>query len=152
MSVIHRRWSVVALAVLVAFASRAASPAFAAEASIKLDPHELAKNVTIYRDSYGMPHIDGKDDKSTLFGFGYCQAEDYFWQIEDSYVMGLGRYCELYGKQFLGKDMRNRAFEIPQRSKEDYEKLDPEPREGAPHLSPASTTTSTPTPRSNRAC
>src|SRR5262249_51889875 len=84
---------------------------------------------TIYRDSYGMPHIDGPDDKSVLFGFGYCQAEDYFWQIEDSYVMGLGRYSELYGKQFLSKDMRNRAFEIPQRSKEDFDKLDPQPRD-----------------------
>ena len=77
--------------------------------------------MTIYRDKYGMPHIDGKTDEAVLFGFGYCQAEDYFWQIEDSYVMGLGRYAELYGKPVLPKDIRTRAFEIPQRSKEDFE-------------------------------
>jgi penicillin amidase len=33
---------------------------------------------------------------------------------------------ELYGKQYLGKDTRNRAFEIPRRSKEDFQKLEPE--------------------------
>ncbi len=97
-------------------------------AETTLDPKALAESVTIYRDAYGMPHIDGPNDDSVLFGYGYAQAEDYFWQIEDSYVMGLGRYSELYGKQFLAKDKRNRAFEIPQRSKADYEKLDPEPR------------------------
>jgi acyl-homoserine-lactone acylase len=90
-----------------------------------LDHHELAQQVTIYRDRYGMPHIDGKTDEAVLFGFGYCQAEDYFWQIEDSYVMGLGRYAELYGKPELSKDTRNRAFEIPQRSKADFDNLDP---------------------------
>jgi acyl-homoserine-lactone acylase len=121
---------VVGLAVFMGFMVRAGAPAFAAgEVQTKVDPRALAKSVTIYRDDYGMPHIDGPNDKSVLFGFGYCQAEDYFWQIEDSYVMGLGRYCELYGRQFLSKDMRNRAFEIPQRSKEDYEKLELQPRE-----------------------
>lgn len=122
------RWFILALMVFAGFVSGASGSAFAGDASSKLNPRELAKSVTIYRDAYGMPHIDGANDKAVLFGFGYCQAEDYFWQIEDSYVMGLGRYCELYGRQFLAKDMRNRAFEVPQRSKEDYEKLDPEPR------------------------
>lgn len=107
-------------------ASTFANRTLAAETT--LDPKALAQSVTIYRDAYGMPHIDGLNDDSVLFGYGYAQAEDYFWQIEDSYVMGLGRYSELYGKQFLAKDKRNRAFEIPQRSKADYEKLDSQPR------------------------
>lgn len=106
------------------------SPAALAEdlSSGVLDARQLASQVTIYRDAYGMPHIDGKNDQATVFGFGYCQAEDYFWQLEDSYAMGLGRYAELYGKQFLAKDLRNRAFEVPQRAKEDFEKLEPLPR------------------------
>ncbi len=127
MSTTQRRCLVLVLPVLFGFIACRPGSAFADD-SAKVDPRALAKSVTIYRDSYGMPHIDGPTDKAVLFGFGYCQAEDYFWQIEDSYVMGLGRYCELYGRQFLAKDVRNRAFEIPQRSKEDFEKLDPEPR------------------------
>lgn len=87
---------------------------------------QLAKSVTIHRDAWGVPHIEGPTDESVVFGFGYAQAEDYFWQIEDSYVMGLGRYSELYGDKGLKSDMINRAFEIPQRSQEDYAKLAPD--------------------------
>ena len=43
----------------------------------ELDPKVLAQSVTIYRDAYGMPHIDGPNDESVLFGYGYAQAEDY---------------------------------------------------------------------------
>src|SRR4051794_30978951 len=50
----------------------------------------LARGVTIYRDSYGVPHIHGQTDAHVVFGFAYAQAEDYFWQIEDSYILGLG--------------------------------------------------------------
>ncbi len=123
-SAVGRTFAVFALATaLVPLVARAADN-FESE----LDPNVLAQSVTIYRDAYGMPHIDGPNDEAVLFGYGYAQAEDYFWQLEDSYALGLGRYSELYGKQFLAKDKRNRAFEIPQRSKVDFEKLDPEPK------------------------
>ncbi|MEX0679359.1 MAG: penicillin acylase family protein [Pirellulales bacterium] len=131
MNFFRRRFNAVAFGLTLAagFACSGRAQVLADEsAESTLDPRALAGSVTIYRDAYGMPHIDGPTDVAVLFGFGYCQAEDYFWQLEDSYSMGLGRYAELYGKQFLAKDMRNRAFEIPTRSKEDYEKLDPQPR------------------------
>lgn len=128
-----RRWfvaSALGLTFAVGIACFGFSPALADDrADSTLDPRTLARSVTIYRDAYGVPHIDGPTDEAVLFGFGYCQAEDYFWQLEDSYMMGLGRYAELHGRQFLPKDMRNRAFEIPQRSKADYEKLDRQPRQ-----------------------
>lgn len=109
-------------------ASLLSAAAMADDAGTSIDPKQLAREVTIYRDAYGTAHIDGKTDAAVVFGFGYCQAEDNFWQIEESYAMGLGRLAELYGKQFVQKDFRNRAFEIPQRSKADWEKLEPEPR------------------------
>jgi len=126
-----RRRFVWGLPIVCGFVLCLGGTALADDATSKIDSRELATSATIYRDNYGMPHIDGPTDKSVLFAFGYCQAEDFFWQIEDSYVMGLGRYCELYGRQFLAKDMRNRAFEVPQRSKADFDKLDPEPRAAA---------------------
>jgi len=120
------RFAALGLIVVLVFGARCVAAEERSEET--LDPRELARSVTIYRDAYGMPHIDGPTDAAVLFGFGYCQAEDYFWQLEDSYVMGLGRYAELYGRQVLAKDVRNRAFEIPQRSKEDYDKLEPQSR------------------------
>ncbi len=85
---------------------------------------ELAKRVTIYRDDFGVPHIFGEDDESTFFGFGYAQAEDYFWQVEDAYILALGRYSEVHGPQGINSDLLNRAFEIVPRSQRDFAALD----------------------------
>ncbi|MGE0605684.1 MAG: penicillin acylase family protein [Pirellulales bacterium] len=92
-------------------------------------PRQLAASVTIYRDAHGVPHIDGPTDASVVFGFAYAQAEDYFWQIEDTYILCLGRYAEVYGPQGLNSDLLNRAFEITSRARADYELLEPELRE-----------------------
>jgi penicillin amidase len=88
------------------------------------DPAALAERVTIYRDEFGVPHVFGADDESTMFGFGYAQAEDFFWQVEDAYILALGRYSEVHGPQGLNSDMLNRAFEIVPRSQRDFAALD----------------------------
>jgi len=85
----------------------------------------MASQVTIHRDEWGVPHIEGPTDASCSFGFAYAQAEDYFWQIEDTYVASLGRYAELYGEAGVDSDVLNRAYEIPQRSQADFPNLDP---------------------------
>lgn len=93
-----------------------------------MDPAALARSVTIYRDRYGVPHIDGPTDESVIFGFAYCQAEDYLWQIEESYVAGLGRAGELNGEAAYKGDWNNRLFEVPRLAREDFEKLDAKSR------------------------
>ena len=85
---------------------------------------DLAPHVTIHRDEFGVPHVFGDDDESTMFGFGYAQAEDFFWQVEDAYILALGRYSEVHGPQGLNSDMLNRAFEIVPRSQRDFAALD----------------------------
>ena len=95
-----------------------------AEKSPPYDCEKIAGQVTIHRDSWGMPHIFGKTDESTLFGFGFAQAEDFFWQVEDSYILALGRYAEVHGPQGLNSDRLNRAFEIVPRSRRDFAALD----------------------------
>src|SRR6476661_3039364 len=57
----------------------------------------LARDVTIYRDTYGVPHVFGRTDASTVFGFAYAQAEDNFWRVEENFINALGRASELYG-------------------------------------------------------
>src|SRR5439155_19285545 len=61
-------------------------------------------------------------------GFAYCQAEDYLWQIEESYISGLGRASELNGEAAYKGDWNNRLFEVPRLAREDFEKLDPKSR------------------------
>jgi acyl-homoserine lactone acylase PvdQ len=89
-----------------------------------VDAAQLTKQVTIYRDPFGTPHIHGKTDAATLFGFGYAQAEDNFWQLEDNFVLGLGRYAELHGAKGINSDLLNRSFEIVPRAQESFARLD----------------------------
>ena len=90
-----------------------------------VDPQRLAAAVVIYRDRYGVPHIDAQTDAAAIFGFAYAQAEDYFWQVEDTYIMALGRYSEAHGPRGLNSDKLNHAFEIVRTSELDFAKLTP---------------------------
>lgn len=93
-----------------------------------VDPATLARQVTIHRDPWGVPHIEGPTDEAVLFGFAYAQCQDYFWQVEDTYILALGRYAEVHGPRGVNRDLLNRAFEIPQASAADFPQLNVELR------------------------
>src|ERR1043166_4058363 len=84
---------------------------------------DLASRVTIYRDTYGIPHVFGETDAATTFGFAYAQAEDNFWRIEDNYIRALGRRAGVEGERGLTNDRRNRALEIPRLARAEYGRL-----------------------------
>ncbi|HKR58958.1 MAG TPA: penicillin acylase family protein [Pyrinomonadaceae bacterium] len=88
----------------------------------------LAQDVTIYRDTYGVPHVFGRTDASTMFGFAYAQAEDNFWRVEENFISALGRGAEVHGEEALNEDRRNHALEIPRLAREEYRRLDPQMR------------------------
>ncbi|MDA7980690.1 MAG: penicillin acylase family protein [Pirellulales bacterium] len=87
---------------------------------------KLAHAATIVRDEFGVAHISGPTLEAAVFGLAYAQAEDFFWQIEDSYILGLGRYAEVYGPSGLNSDLLNRAFEIVPKSRQAFASLDVE--------------------------
>jgi len=89
---------------------------------------QLARQVTIYSDTYGVPHVFGRTDASTVFGFAYAQAEDNFWRVEENFISALGRLSEIYGEGQLNDDRRNHALEIPRLAREEYQRLDPHMR------------------------
>ena len=95
------------------------------------DAEALSEAVTIHRDEWGVPHIYGPTDASVVFGFMYAQAEDNFWQVEDSMIQALGRYAEVNGEAALGADLLNRALEIVPLSKAEWERTDPQVQEMA---------------------
>ena len=94
----------------------------------KANIERLAADVTIYRDTYGVPHVFGRTDASTVFGFAYAQAEDNFWRLEENYLAAIGRSAEIYGERRLERDRVNRALEIPRLAREEYGRLDPHTR------------------------
>ena len=85
---------------------------------------ETAQAVTIYRDTWGVPHIYGPTDSSVAFGFAYAQAEDNLDLLEDSYLRALGRSAERYGEATVADDRLARALEIPRLSQEEYRRAE----------------------------
>jgi acyl-homoserine lactone acylase PvdQ len=72
----------------------------ASAAAVGGDP--LAKQVTIYRDNYGTPHIVGETEEATFFGYGYAQAEDHLEDMMIQYRDAQGRRAEVQGIEALG--------------------------------------------------
>jgi len=87
---------------------------------------EMAKSVTINRDEWGIAHISGPTDASVAFGMAYAQGEDFFWQVEDTYIQSIGRYAEVIGEAGLNGDVLNHVFEVEKRARAGYEELNAE--------------------------
>jgi acyl-homoserine-lactone acylase len=63
----------------------------------------LAAQVTIYRDTYGVPHIVGTTQEATFFGYGYAQAQDHLEEMMLQYRDAQGRRAEVLGFEALGE-------------------------------------------------
>ncbi|WP_288071603.1 penicillin acylase family protein [Hydrotalea sp.] len=66
---------------------------------------DMANNVTIIRDNWGIPHIYGKTDAAAVFGLLYAQCEDDFDRVEMNYIEKLGRMSEIKGESALYDDL-----------------------------------------------
>ncbi|MEM1658302.1 MAG: penicillin acylase family protein [Candidatus Jordarchaeales archaeon] len=53
--------------------------------------------VTIIRDEFGIPHIDGSSQQAVFFGFGYAQAEDAIETIMLNYLTATGTLSKTFG-------------------------------------------------------
>lgn len=69
-----------------------------------------AGQVTITRDSWGVPHISGKTDGDAVFGMLYTQCEDDFPRVERNYLIATARLSEAEGENFIYHDLRQRLF------------------------------------------
>ena len=71
-----------------------------------------ARNVTIMRDNWGIPHVYGKTDADAVFGVMYAQAEDDFNRVETNYINGMGRLAEAEGDSQVYRDLRMKLSSI----------------------------------------
>ena len=71
---------------------------------------QQARQVTITRDTWGVPHISGKTDADVVFGLLYTQCEDDFDRVEMNYIDAIGRLAEVEGESALYHDVRARLF------------------------------------------
>ncbi|MEG1053437.1 MAG: penicillin acylase family protein, partial [Janthinobacterium sp.] len=79
-----------------------------------------AANVSIARDTWGVPHVTGKSDADAVFGLMYAQAEDDFPRVERNYINAMGRLAEVEGERELYRDLRMKLFIDPQELQAQY--------------------------------
>ena len=72
-----------------------------------------ARNVSITRDDWGIPHVRGKSDADAVFGLIYAQAEDDFNRVETNYLNSMGRLAEAEGERAIWRDLRMKLFIDP---------------------------------------
>jgi acyl-homoserine-lactone acylase len=84
---------------------------------------QQAKQVTIIRDKWGIPHIYGKTDADCVFGLLYAQCEDDFKRVESNYIDILGRSAEVNGdEKNLYTDLYTRLLIDSAGAIEDYKR------------------------------
>jgi len=69
--------------------------------------------VDIYRDGYGIPHLDAENTADLMYAAGYVHAQDRLWQMDLLRRAGEGRLSELFGERTLSLDMMFRMLNLP---------------------------------------
>ncbi len=84
-----------------------------------------AKSVSIIRDQWGIPHIEGKTDADAVFGLMYAQCEDDFARVEMNYIEKLGRMSEVKGEEEIYNDLQIKILINESEAKAEYLKAQP---------------------------
>jgi acyl-homoserine-lactone acylase len=79
-----------------------------------------ARDVTIYRDNWGIAHVYGKTDADAVFGMEYAQAQDDFNRVETNYFDALGWRSQTQGESSIYRDLRRQLFVDPQVLQAEY--------------------------------
>jgi len=88
----------------------------------------LQAEVTVVRDSWGVPHVYASHPHDLFFAQGYVHAQDRFWQMEFWRRMGSGRLAEILGESALGTDRFLRTLGWHRTAARELELLDDELR------------------------
>jgi penicillin amidase len=88
----------------------------------------LQAEVTIVRDSWGVPHIYASNSHDLFFAQGYVHAQDRFWQMEFWRRIGSGRLAEILGESALASDRFIRTVGWHRTAAQELEQLDDETR------------------------
>ena len=86
----------------------------------------LKEKVTIYRDTYGIPHIIAENEDDLYKVTGYISAQDRMWQMDLLRRVTQGRLSEIFGKDMIETDMILRSLRMPEKSRNVLKIISPE--------------------------
>ena len=79
--------------------------------AVSLEPADLARSVTITRDTFGIPHIKASSEEAAAFGFGYAQAEDHAEEIARRLISARGEEAKYFGDEGIANDLAMARFD-----------------------------------------
>ena len=82
----------------------------------------LKKEVKIYYDDYGIPHIYAQNEDDAYFALGYVYAQDRLFQTELLKRLSSGRLSELLGKDLVKTDKYMRVLGLRDAAEKSSEK------------------------------
>lgn len=87
-----------------------------------------SNEISIKRDTYGVPHIYAQDMKGLFYGFGYALAEDRLYQLEMARRSGNGSVAEVLGPDYVATDVATRSSLDPASIRAQLATLGPDDR------------------------
>jgi acyl-homoserine-lactone acylase len=85
----------------------------------------LPKRTEILWDTYGIPHIYGKDAQSAFQAFGWAQMQSHGDLLLRLYGQARGRAAEYWGDKYLESDRWVQTMEVPERARSWYTSQSP---------------------------
>ena len=90
------------------------------------DPLEIdgpVSDIIIFRDTFGIPHVNAKNTTDAFFGQGFATAQDRLWHMDSDRRRAYGRWAEVIGPTGLDQDILMRKFQLKESSQSDYKTL-----------------------------
>jgi acyl-homoserine-lactone acylase len=88
--------------------------------------HAESRTATIYRDTWGVPHIVAEREEDGFFAVGYAQAQDRLPQMLRAYLAVQGQQAAVFGAQWLEQDFANLSALHLEQSRQAFYKLTPQ--------------------------
>jgi len=89
------------------------------------NPAAGLESTEILWDSWGVPHVYGRDAEGLFRAFGWAQMQSHGDLILRLYGQARGRAAEYFGEKYLESDRYVRTMGIPARAREWYEAQNP---------------------------
>ncbi len=87
---------------------------------------ELGRQVTIYRDAWGVPHVYADTEEDGFYGLGYAQAEDRLEAILWLYLRRRGELASAFGPDSIESDFRHLQWRHLEEARAGFERLSPQ--------------------------
>jgi len=92
------------------------------------------ESITIYRDTWGVPHIHAPTDEEVAYGLAWAQCEDDFNTLQEQMLAIQGRLGEVKGKDGIVVDFGIKFMGIKEKAKASYDQIDPKVRSILEHF------------------